>query len=110
MAFAKFKLSIKNQSSGDISLLAIPYKFTKKLVGIKSIVKIPFEILFIGFTCIMSIFYLLGSQLAVNTMQGVLISIFQNFYANYTFNSIIIGTFNILWWMIGFYILFLRLV
>ena len=39
-------------------------------------------------------------------MQGVLISIFQNFYANYTFNSIIIGTFNILWWMIGFYILF----
>ena len=86
--------------------LIIPYKFTKKLVGIKSIVKIPFEILFIGFTCIMSIFYLLGSQLAVNTMQGVLISIFQNFYANYTFNSIIIGTFNILWWMIGFYILF----
>ena len=87
--------------------LIIPYKFTKKLVGIKSIVKIPFEILFIGFTCIMSIFYLLGSQLAVNTMQGVLISIFQNFYANYTFNSIIIGTFNILWWMIGFYTKFI---
>lgn len=86
--------------------LIISYKFTKKLVGTKSIVKIPFEILFIGFTCIMSIFYVLGSQLAVNTMQGVLISIFQNFYANYTFNSIIIGTFNILWWMIGFYILF----
>ena len=88
------------------SSLVIPYKFTKKLIGIKSIIKINFEILLIGFTGLMIGFYVLGAQVAVGTIKDTLISALQNIYVNYTFNAIIIGIINLLWWMVGFYILF----
>lgn len=88
------------------SSLVIPYKFTNKLIGIKSIIKINFEVLLIGFTSLMIGFYVLGAQIAVGTIKDTLISALQNIYVNYTFNAIIIGIINLLWWIVGFYILF----
>lgn len=88
-----------------ISLVA-PYKFTKKLIGFKSIVKIPFEILLIGFMCLMIGFYILGSQLAFETIKGTIFSLLQGFDISKGVATTIIGLTNLLWWIIGFYILF----
>ncbi len=88
-----------------ISLVA-PYKFTKKLIGFKSIVKIPFEILLIGFMCLMIGFYILGSQLAFETIKGTIFSLLQGFDISKGVATTIIGVTNLLWWIIGFYILF----
>lgn len=86
--------------------LVIPYRFTKKLIGVKSVVKIPFGILFVVFTSLMTGFYILGGQLAVGTIKDTLIYKLQSLYLNYTFNSIMLGIVNLVWWIIGFYILF----
>lgn len=86
--------------------LVVPYRITKKIIGFKSIVKVPFEILLVVFTCLIVGFYGLGSQLAFETMEGTVFLMLQEFDVSRGVATTIIGVANLLWWIIGFYILF----
>ncbi len=89
-----------------ISLIT-PYKISKELIGFKKIVKMPIEtislIIFITliFICNEPSYFIIKS-----TIKGDLIN-FSQIYVNTRINATLISAINIIYWVVGFLIIFI---
>ena len=90
--------------------LITPYRISKELIGFKKIAKMPIEIsIFIIFTTLSIICNETSYRLIKSTIKGDLINLAQ-IGASASAVSILISAINIIYWLIGFGIIFVGIV
>jgi signal transduction histidine kinase len=90
--------------------LAIPYRISKELIGFKKVVKLPIEISsFMIFTTLSIVCNETSYLIIKETIKGELIN-FTKIEVSATFVSILVSAINIIYWVIGFGIIFIGII
>ena len=87
--------------------LITPYKISKELIGFKKIAKMPIEI--ISFIIFITLIFMCNEPsyfIIRSTIKGDLIKFLQ-IYVNTQINSTLISAINIIYWLIGFAVIFI---